>query len=432
MKLRIPRNILIDYSLATLGITLLVTLAAGSLLSRAGKEQLIQSHLDLYPAIINHITHAESREIQGFFRGTQSDIPQAVEEHTEILMELSSIHTMKIWNAQGELIWTSAAPEKADPLEHSLDSLLEESLRGETVYHMDQPGDAEEEYLEIYLPLFREGRVIGAVEIYEKNRQLDADIHALRRLTWGITASAGLALYLLLFFIFFFSYQRQKRTTEQVKQTQDVTIYALAYQAGLRDEETGSHLKRTARYVSALAEELRRDKPYSRYIDKQYIEDLVKAAPLHDIGKVAIPDRILRKPGPLTPEEFRIITTHSELGARIIGEVLQELDFQSFLDMPIPLIRHHHEKWDGSGYPGGLRGDDIPLSARIMALADVYDALRTRRTYKEAFSHQKSLAIIRESSGTHFCPAVVEAFLQQEEEFRRISVELADPEDEPG
>ena len=233
-------------------------------------------------------------------------------------------------------------------------------------------------------------------------------------------------IFILLFSLFARAYRRQKQITEQVKRTEEVTIYALAYQAGLRDEETGTHLKRTAEYVRLIAEETAKEKKYRKYMNKEYIEDLVRSAPLHDIGKVGIEDSILRKPGKLTKEEFERIQEHCELGARILEDALEDISFRSFLNIAIHLVRYHHEKWDGSGYPHGLMGEEIPISARIMALADVYDALRSRRTYKPAFSHEQSLEIIREERGRHFDPKVVDIFLERSEEFRRISEEMAD------
>ena len=154
--------------------------------------------------------------------------------------------------------------------------------------------------------------------------------------------------------------------------------------------------------------------------------DLVKSAPLHDIGKVGIADSILLKPGTLTPEERQEIQRHCEMGARVLRIAEKKLKFQSFLTIAIQLTLYHHEKWDGTGYPNGLAGEAIPLSGRIMALADNYDALRTTRPYKSAFSHEQSRGIIQENRGTHFDPALVDAFLRREADFRRISEELSD------
>ena len=216
-----------------------------------------------------------------------------------------------------------------------------------------------------------------------------------------------------------------KKEHREVVQTEGVTILALAYQAELRDLETGKHLERTALYVRLLAEELARLPKYSSYLTPTYIADLVKSAPLHDIGKVAIPDSILKKPGKLTPEEFEIIKTHCEYGTRVLKMADEKLTFRSFLKIAIQIVSSHHEKWNGAGYPKGLKGDMIPLSGRIMALADVYDALRSDRCYKKAFSHDDTHKIILKEKGTHFDPDIVDVFCSIQKKFEEISNTLA-------
>lgn len=214
------------------------------------------------------------------------------------------------------------------------------------------------------------------------------------------------------------------KKNEQLLQTQDVTIFALAYQAELRDHETGRHLERTSRYVKLLADDLSKTEKYRMYMSPDYICDMVKAAPLHDIGKVGVPDAILQKPGKLSPEEFDVIKQHCELGTKVLQEAESKLEFQSFFSVAIRLVKSHHEKWDGSGYPQGLRGEEIPLSARIMALADVYDALRSERCYKKALSHEETTNIILQGKGSHFDPDVVDAFLRVDQEFFFVSETL--------
>ncbi len=211
---------------------------------------------------------------------------------------------------------------------------------------------------------------------------------------------------------------------EQLLQTENVTIFALAYQAEIRDGETGHHLDRTARYVHILAEEMRKDTTFHSYLTDAYITDLVKSAPLHDIGKVGVPDMILNKIGKLTPEEFTVIQEHCSYGAHILREAEKRLHFRSFLTMAISLVISHHERWDGKGYPNGLKGNEIPLSGRIMALADVYDALRSKRCYKEPFSHEKSRSIILAERGKQFDPDVIDAFLRTEDQFKQTTTAL--------
>lgn len=222
----------------------------------------------------------------------------------------------------------------------------------------------------------------------------------------------------------------QRRTCE-VEVIQDVTILAMASLAESRDNETGNHIRRTQNYMFALAKELQAHPRFRSELDDKTIEMLYKSAPLHDIGKVGIPDAILLKPGKLTPEEFEVIKTHTTIGRDTIAAAEKLIDAPStFLRLAREIAHYHQEKWDGSGYPEGLRGERIPVSARLMALADVYDALISRRVYKPPFSHEKSVSIIREGAGNHFDPDVVAAFLRIEKDFRDIAERFADTEED--
>ena len=217
------------------------------------------------------------------------------------------------------------------------------------------------------------------------------------------------------------------RRIAEVLDTQDVTINLLAALAEARDNETGNHILRTQRYVRALAEELARDPKYTPLLDAATIELLYKSAPLHDIGKVGIPDAILLKPGKLTPDEFEIMKTHTTLGLNALSSAERRLGKPApFLRLAKEIAHAHQEKWDGSGYPQGLRGEDIPLSARLMAVADVYDALISRRVYKEPMSHEDATALVLKGSGSHFDPAVVAVFERLNERFRQIAGEFSD------
>ncbi len=219
--------------------------------------------------------------------------------------------------------------------------------------------------------------------------------------------------------------------TQELATTQDVTILALASLAETRDNETGNHIRRTQYYVKELAEALVSMGHYTEALTPADIELIYKSAPLHDIGKVGIPDSILLKPGKLEPEEFRIMMTHAELGAKALEDAGDSLSSSatSFLRYARDIAACHHEKWDGKGYPKGLAGDAIPLSARLMALADVYDALISKRVYKPAFSHEKSVSIILDGKGSHFDPVVVDAFQKVELRFREIAAQYSDDED---
>ena len=206
------------------------------------------------------------------------------------------------------------------------------------------------------------------------------------------------------------------------------TILGLAKLAEYRDEGTGTHLERIREYAKMIAAEMAKLPNYKNYITKEYIDDIFQSSILHDIGKVGIPDAVLLKPGELSSEEFEIIKRHTSLGGDAIQAIESKIEGRSFLYLGKEIAYNHHEKWDGSGYPSGLKGADIPLSARLVALADVYDALTTKRFYKEAFSHTKAKDIIFSLKGTHFDPEVVDVFLTLEDEFDRIRREKLDDE----
>lgn len=221
-----------------------------------------------------------------------------------------------------------------------------------------------------------------------------------------------------------------RQRTAELELTQEVTIESMGTLAEYRDPETGGHIQRTKYYVKALAEHLRKKSRFADYFTDSIIMSLHKSAPLHDIGKVGVPDHILLKPGRLTPEEFDEMKKHTIYGRDAISKAEEKLGEMSFLHFALEIAESHQEKWDGTGYPNGWAGEDIPLSGRIMAVADVYDALISKRVYKEPFAHSKAVAIIKESSGTHFDPTIVDAFLEITEEFRKIALEHADFEEE--
>lgn len=217
------------------------------------------------------------------------------------------------------------------------------------------------------------------------------------------------------------------RRNAELSAIQDVTIHAMASLAETRDSDTGNHIRRTQHYVKVLAEALREHPRFAKTLTSAYIATLFKSAPLHDIGKVGIPDRILLKPGRYTPQEYEIMKAHPTLGRDAIAQAEAHLGTPvAFLSMAKDIAYGHQEKWDGSGYPQGLRGDAIPVSARLMALADVYDALISRRVYKDGMPHDKAAVIIAEGSGLHFDPDVVEAFIRIQPQFQEIARRFAD------
>ena len=202
------------------------------------------------------------------------------------------------------------------------------------------------------------------------------------------------------------------RRLEENDLTQAVGIRALAHLAEARDPETGNHIRRTQGYVGLLATHLRRHQRFAGLIDDDYIRLLTRSAPLHDIGKVGIPDHILRKPGPLAAAEWAIMKTHARIGAEAIDQAERDIEKPvEFLALAKEIARWHHERWDGTGYPDGLAQEAIPLSARLMALADVFDALISPRVYKPAMSFEAARSIVADERGRHFDPDMVDAFL---------------------
>ena len=218
--------------------------------------------------------------------------------------------------------------------------------------------------------------------------------------------------------------------TRELELTQETTIESMGTLAEYRDPETGGHIKRTKEYVRALATRLREHSKFSEYLTAEIISLLYKSAPLHDIGKVGVPDHILLKAGKLSNEEFAQMKKHTVYGRDAIAKAEQRLGGNSFLRLALEIAESHQEKWDGSGYPNGWAGEEIPVSGRIMAIADVYDALISKRVYKPPFKHSRAVAIIERGKGSHFDPDMVDAFLEIQEDFRAIAIEYADFEEE--
>lgn len=216
--------------------------------------------------------------------------------------------------------------------------------------------------------------------------------------------------------------------TRELAITREVTIEAMATLAEWRDPETGGHIKRTQNYVRILAEHMATLPKYARELDGKTVELLYLSAPLHDVGKVSIPDAVLLKPGPLTEEEFREMKMHPVRGRDALAVCERKLGgSNTFLRLAREIAYSHHERWDGNGYPQGLSGEEIPLSARLMSVADVYDALTSKRVYKPAMSHEAAMEIIRKGYGTQFDPAVVDALLATEGQFRDVAAQFVDP-----
>ena len=214
-----------------------------------------------------------------------------------------------------------------------------------------------------------------------------------------------------------------REKTREVINLQNAVLTTVADLVEFRDELTGGHVTRTQLYLKTLIKELIREGPYKEETVNWDMEFFLPSAQLHDVGKIAISDLILNKPGRLTPEEFEIMKTHVTVGVDAIKKIMQHTEEHAFLQHAVHIAGAHHEKWDGTGYPAGLEGEQIPLEGRLMAIADVYDALISTRPYKEAFAHEEACKIIEESSGTHFDPVLVKVFKNVKNEIGKIASE---------
>ena len=232
--------------------------------------------------------------------------------------------------------------------------------------------------------------------------------------------------FLMTFAKFWQGEQRVRERTRELAMVQEATIESMASLVETRDPETGGHIKRTQNYIRLLAEYLKAHPEFSSFLDDETIDLLCKSAPLHDIGKVGVSDKILLKPADLTTDEFEEMKQHTVYGRDAILSAERKLGNISFLRLAREMTYTHHEKWDGTGYPEGLKGNQIPVAGRLMALADSYDALTSKRAYKQQLSHEEAVRIIIEEEGSHFDPAVVEAFLNVNESFRQIALKYAD------
>lgn len=260
------------------------------------------------------------------------------------------------------------------------------------------------------IPLCSKQGVLGVLNLAGENNQLETD--ALEALISMVDVTAA-AL-------------QSHWHREAFDEAQDAIITALAKLSEYRDPETGAHLLRLKIYSELICRSLAKTDKYQYVISPEFTQDLVRSSPLHDIGKVGIPDAILKKPGRLTPDEFEIMKTHAQIGGDTLRTIYDQYPSQSFIKCGMEVAYGHHEKWNGDGYPQGLKGEAIPLAARILALVDVYDALTSRRVYKPPFPREQAEKLIVEGSGTHFDPDVVTAFLSNEAEFNQVADQFAD------
>ncbi len=417
------------YSLNSVMASILLTLSIGFFINNYMKKQIIQTHITYYPKLIQEIVD-DSKVLTNLFLDHKTGL--SIDKKTFELFHLNdSVFRIKIWNKKGEIIWSDNENIMGQVFPNNTE--LQKAVSGLPSYNIKPKKKNENleelkagRIFEFYIPVSLAGNVVGVVEVYEKNNLLTNDLKYSNRIIWIIVAINILVFYFFRMYIFLYADKRHNETLDRLKQTQEVTIFALAHQAELRDYNTGYHIIRTSKYVQVIGEKLKELQIDKNFLKDYDMHDLENAALLHDIGKVGVSDNILNKPGKLTAEEFEEVKKHCEHGYKTLLIAKEKLGFTTFLDLALDIVRYHHEKWDGSGYPMGLKGNEIPLPARIMALSDVYDALRSERPYKRAFSHEESMEIIINESRKHFDPLIVKIFLENHREFKRISKELID------
>ena len=424
-------NIIVQFTCITFVVVCAVTIALAVMLSRQMAEQTIRIHIDLFPKFVRQLADDHPVIFNFLGRPPAAELSPEMEHFVANIKAIGPIFRIKIWAPDGTILWSDEAAIIGQRFPDNPEFWT--AMAGRVEYALAEPVKSEQcsergvgNVLEIYTPLVRNGVILGVLELYERADDLFLHIRRHNSFIWKMVAGAGCVLYLLLFSIYYRAYRAQLLARERLLATQDVTISALAFQAELRDRETGLHLDRARAYVQVLAEELQRSATYRAELTHEFIEDLVKATPLHDIGKVGVSDAILCKPGKLTDQEFQEVQRHCEYGATVLHAAQDKLRFKSFLAVAIQIALFHHERWDGQGYPRGLAGEDIPLAGRIMALADMYDALRSRRYYKPPLDHEEARRIIISGRGTQFDPQVVDAFLKREQDIVHIASAMSD------
>ncbi len=343
--------------------------------------------------------------------------PEATAVIQQDLEQRPHIVNVKVWTADGVLAWTRLAPERIGERYPLGGGLLKAIETGQPDGHLEDLPEAEDaaeslgidKLLEVYAPIRAEGEVVGAYEIYADAAPLEASIADRRRLIWVATAAVFVLLWALLVLLVRGASRTLRRQTEVVRERSLAlaesyrrleesaleAVETLNATVEAKDPYTAGHSLRVQRIAVAVGEELD--------LTPKELEALRFGGLFHDIGKIAIPDSILTKPDRLTDDEYDRIKQHSAEGARIVAKLGR-------LREAVPIIRHHHERWDGRGYPDGLGGDEIPLSAAIVGLADAWDAMTTERPYHRALDLEEAFAEVRDGRGTQFVPQVVDAF----------------------
>ena len=424
--MKIKNNIMLQYTISTFIVVLIVSLVLGFFLARWTVDLQLKKHIDLYPEIVQQQLVNNQDILDYMDKSDYSITPVRITEFINEFKNFGSVFRVKIWGRDSVVLWSDDTSIIGKSFPDNKEYKI--AWSGNIEYNVAKPDKTEQmndknydQVLEIYTPAYHNGKIVAIVELYEATDTLFAEIQKNIYYIWGLIGLSGLTIYLLLFAVFYNSHLKQKKMTAELLKMQDVTILAMAAIAETRDNETGAHITRTQRYVSLLAEYLKQNSKYKKYLSQETIELMRKSSPLHDIGKVGIPDSILLKPGKLDKDEFEEMKKHTIYGKDALSIAEAELGTNSFLEIAKEIAFTHHEKWDGSGYPNGIKGEEIPLSGRLMAIADVYDALINKRVYKDAFSHETAKNIILEGRGTHFDPEIVDAFMILEKEFYKSS-----------
>lgn len=419
-------NVILLYTILSAIVTASISLILIIVLSAEIRSNLIKAHSTFYSSFADAIPSNYS-EVLVYFN---IDIPEQHDDHDHIDHEIPNISKwshfqsdisqnvsvlqFRVFDVNKNEIWNYIKPGFT-PYPTMINLVSEKNptyhvLTEEPVY-----------IIHYYFPLYHNTQFLGTVEITDSASDLSAVLQSSNFIIMISLLFGGILMYIFLFVLFYNAYKSQNKAIQQLDKSQLLTIHSMSLLAELRDNNTGEHIIRTSNYCKILAKALQTKKAFTKYVSDSYIADIERSAPLHDIGKVGIPDSILNKPGLLTPDEFNIIKKHPSYGASILQRAMDALDFQSYFEIGYQLVLHHHENWDGSGYPSGLKGDEIPLSARIMSIADVYDALTTDRPYKHAFTHEKAIDIITADSGKKFDPRLVEILLEIQDAFKQIS-----------
>ncbi len=399
-------------------------------------EQLLQAQLQQANQQLNQLNNQlealvaqKTRALQVQYRYvanmTQMNNSQAIiSALVNAVSELTNLHDISLWlSPQLDGQFTCHYPDNAEQpgfhAKNCSDGIMAGILSDKHIWQHSALAEATLNAFDkslflgqpfMTVPLHGTQGVLGLLNLAGDNVRLEAD--TLEALT-GMTDVTATAL-------------QSHWHREAFDEAQDAIITVLAKLSEYRDPETGAHLLRLKKYSALICGFLAKTDKYSNIITPAFTDDLVRSSPLHDIGKVGIPDAILKKPGRLTPDEFEIMKTHAQIGGDTLRTVYEQYPSQGFIKCGMDVAYGHHERWNGEGYPSGLQGESIPLVARILALVDVYDALTCRRVYKPPFSREQAKAIIAEGNGNHFDPDIVDAFLNNEAEFHRIAEQYAD------